>query len=335
MVAHEDRVMAERKKQFPDRIREKSTIVVVGGVNVDICASPKKVLIAQDSNPGVVTISFGGVGRNIAHNLRLLDQPVRLITVFSGDIHATGIRANCRELDIDVSASLTVVDASTSSYVFITDEHGEMQLAVADMEIYKHMTPAFIADKLDVINQARLCVVDTNIPKETLEFLAESVTVPLFVDPVSITKMDKLQNILGRIHTFKPNKLEAEHLTGIPITDEHSLRLAAERLLDTGIKRVYITLGSDGVFCADWEQKRLLPCFPSKMRNATGGGDAFMAGLAFAYTMGMPLEESAQIALAASAICIEGEQTVNDRLSKIELYNRAGLFYPEDEAERK
>ncbi len=323
------------KEQIFSRNRKEDAIVVVGGVNVDICASPKKALIARDSNPGVVTISLGGVGRNIAHNLRLLDQPVRLITVFSDDMHTAGILDNCRELNIDVSDSLTVAGALSSSYVYITDKQGEMQLAVADMEIYKHMTPEFIAGKLDVINQARLCVVDTNIPKETLEFLAEHITAPLFADPVSVTKMEKLQNILGRIHTFKPNKLEAGHLTGIPITDEHSLNLAAEKLLDRGIKRVYITLGSGGVFCADRERKCQLPCFSAKIRNTTGGGDAFMAGLAFAYMMGMSLEKSAQIALAAGAICIEGEQTVNDGLSKRALYHRAGLPYPEDEAERK
>ena len=195
-------------------IRGEDDIIVVGGVNMDICGTPKKALIAKDSNPGTVSMSLGGVGRNIAHNLRLLEQPVRLITAFGDDINAAKIQNSCLDLGIDISDSLVVSGASTSSYVFITDEDGEMQLAVADMEIYSHMTPEFIAGKLDVINRAHLCVVDTNIPKETLEFLAERVTVPLFVDPVSTTKMYKLQKILGQIHTFKPNRLEAECLTG-------------------------------------------------------------------------------------------------------------------------
>lgn len=312
-------------------IRGEDDIIVVGGVNMDICGTPKKALIAKDSNPGTVSMSLGGVGRNIAHNLRLLEQPVRLITAFGDDINAAKIQNSCLDLGIDISDSLVVSGASTSSYVFITDEDGEMQLAVADMEIYSHMTPEFIAGKLDVINRAHLCVVDTNIPKETLEFLAERVTVPLFVDPVSTTKMYKLQKILGQIHTFKPNRLEAECLTGIRITDESSLKLAAGLLLNMGIERVFISLGGDGVFCADREHNRLLPCLPSRIRNATGGGDSFMAGLAFAYRMGMSLEESAQVALAAGAICIEGEDTINDELSRRELYDRAGLPFPEDE----
>ena len=118
---------------------------------------------------------------------------------------------------------------------------------------------------------------------------------------------------------------------GIRITDESSLKLAAGLLLNMGIERVFISLGGDGVFCADREHNRLLPCLPSRIRNATGGGDSFMAGLAFAYRMGMSLEESAQVALAAGAICIEGEDTINDELSRRELYDRAGLPFPEDE----
>lgn len=312
-------------------IREEDDIAVVGGVNMDICGTPKRPLIPADSNPGSVTMSLGGVGRNIAHNLRLLEQPVRLITAFGDDINAAKIQNSCLDLGIDISDSLIVAGAATSSYVFITDEKGEMQLAVADMDIYSHMTPEFIAGKLDVINRASLCVADTNIPKETLEFLAERITVPLFIDPVSTTKMHKLQKILGKIHTFKPNRLEAELLTGIQITDESSLKLAAGLLLNAGIKRVFISLGADGVFCAERGHNLLLPCFPSRAVNTTGGGDCFMAGLAYAYKRGLSLEDSARIALAAGAICIEGENTINEELSEHELYDRAGLPFPDED----
>ena len=312
-------------------IREEDDIVVVGGVNMDICGTPAQTLIPADSNPGRVTMSLGGVGRNIAHNLRLLSQPVRLITAFGDDLNAAKIQNSCLDLGIDVSDSLVVPGAATSSYLFITDENGEMQLAVSDMEIYSHLTPEFLSGKLDIINRAGLCVVDTNIPQETIEFLAERATVPLFVDPVSTTKMHKLQNILSRIHTFKPNRLEAELLTGIHITDESSLKLAAGLLLNAGIKRVFISLGDKGVFAADRSANVLLPAIPTQVRNTTGGGDCFMAGLAYAYKRGLTLAESAQIALAAGSICSEGDHTINEELSEHSLYERAGMRFPDDD----
>ena len=47
-------------------------VTVVGGVNMDIGGHPAAPLVMQDSNPGTVGMSLGGVGRNIAHNLSLL-----------------------------------------------------------------------------------------------------------------------------------------------------------------------------------------------------------------------------------------------------------------------
>ena len=49
-------------------------VCVVGAVNLDICGRPSRKLIFRDSNPGTVTLTPGGVGRNIAHDLRLLEH---------------------------------------------------------------------------------------------------------------------------------------------------------------------------------------------------------------------------------------------------------------------
>ena len=62
-------------------LREAPYIVVVGGVNMDIGAVSAAPLVARDSNPGRVTTSLGGVGRNIAHNLCLLGEQVSMVTV--------------------------------------------------------------------------------------------------------------------------------------------------------------------------------------------------------------------------------------------------------------
>ena len=58
--------------------------VVCGGVNIDIGAHSFAPLRAKDSNPGKVELSLGGVGRNIAHNMRLLGVP----TICSKDSEA-------------------------------------------------------------------------------------------------------------------------------------------------------------------------------------------------------------------------------------------------------
>ena len=99
------------------------------------------------------------------------------------------------------------------------------------------------------------------------------------------------------------------------ITDDASLRLAASRLLETGLHRVFISLGTQGVFAADQKEMLMQPCIPAQMRNATGAGDAFMAALAWAYLEGTALAETARAAAAAAAIAIEGEETINPAMS--------------------
>ena len=48
----------------PDRY-----VVVIGGMNMDICGRPTSTVVDRDSNPGVVSMSAGGVGQNIAQNM--------------------------------------------------------------------------------------------------------------------------------------------------------------------------------------------------------------------------------------------------------------------------
>ena len=99
--------------------------VVVGGVNMDIGGVSAAPLVSADSNPGVVRISLGGVGRNIAHNMALLGVDTRLLTAFGDDAHAQRIAASCGELGIDISRALQVPGERTSTYLFIADEGGE------------------------------------------------------------------------------------------------------------------------------------------------------------------------------------------------------------------
>lgn len=288
---------------------------VVGGVNIDICGKPFGPLVPRDSNPGMVRASLGGVGRNIAHNMALLGLKVELLTALGRDGNAQLIESSCRGLGIGLDHALRVEEGATSTYLVITDHQGEMELAVSDMAIYDHLTPDYIETKLDVLDRAALVVVDTNIPAETLAFLAHRCKAPLFADPVSTAKATKLRPLLGTLHTLKANRLEAALLSGVDITDDVSLEKAARALLDTGLKRAFISLGPDGVLCAQAGALRRLSAIPGVMRNATGCGDAFMAALAWSFLEGYGLDRTARAGLAAAAIALAGEETINPSLS--------------------
>ena len=224
-------------------------IAVVGGMNVDIGGRPARRLVLKDSNPGRVSIRPGGVGRNIAHDLRLLGMEVRMLSAVGDDEHGELLLRSCAACGIDTSLCLRAEGESSSTYLYITDEHGDMQLAVADMDVTARITPAVIAARLDALNAARAVVVDANLEAETLEYLAAHVTAPLCADPVSTGKAGRMRRILPRLAFIKPNALEAETLTG-----EAEPEKAARALLAAGVRRVFLSLGAQGMLAAEGEK---------------------------------------------------------------------------------
>ena len=303
-------------------LRSGTYATVVGGVNIDIGGRSHGALVAADSNPGCVTTALGGVGRNIAHNLCLLGTEVRMLTAYGDDLYGHRIAASCSELGIDLSDALRVSGENTSTYLYIADEQGEMALAISDMGICDRITPAYLAEHLNQLNNAQVVVADCNIPEESLWYLAENCQCPLFVDPVSTLKAEKLRPILHRIHTLKPNRLEAELLSGVPIRNKDDVAKAADVLLGKGVHRLFISMGGDGIYAATETQQLWLPNIPGRMVNTTGCGDAVTAALVWAYLEGMDLEETTRAALAAGSIAMESQETINPLMSEEALRQR-------------
>ena len=304
-------------------MKTKPYIAVAGGVNIDVGARSAQKLRMKDSNPGCVRTSFGGVGRNIAHNLSLLGVDVELLTALGGDDYARAVTASCEALGVGVGHALRVPEGHTSTYVYVNDEGGDMALAVSDMAICDRLTPDYFLSELDVLNGAALVVADTNLPQASLACLAERLTVPLFVDPVSVTKAEKLTGLLPRIHTLKPNALEAELLSGVPVVDRNSARRAARRLIDLGVKRVFLSLGKEGFLAAAEDETVWEPAPEAKLVSTTGAGDALMAAIAWCWLRGENLSRTAALGAAAAAVTIECEDTINPALSAEAVLKRA------------
>lgn len=306
-------------------LRTGAYAVVVGGVNVDIGGRAAAKLVDADSNPGTVTVSLGGVGRNIAHNLSLMGVDVKMLTAYGDDLYGQRIASSCGELGIDIGHALRVSGAATSTYLYIADEAGEMALALSDMEVCKKITPAYLAANLSMLQNAQVVVADANIPAESLAWLAENCRAPLFCDPVSTAKATKLLPILHRIHTLKPNLLEAELLSGVKVQTEADVEKAARVLLEKGVRRVFISMGAKGIYAATAEEQMWLSNLPGNMVNTTGCGDALMAALVWAYLEDADLKHTALAGLAAGAVAMESAETINPAMSAVALKERMKL----------
>ncbi len=287
-------------------------ISVIGGMNMDIGGSAGGTLRLRDSNPGRVTMRPGGVGRNIAHDLRLLGAEVSLLSAVGDDPNGRALLESCEALGLDVSMTLVRPRERSSTYLYVNDEGGDMLLAVSDMDIVDRITPAALEPWLDRLNGCDAVVLDANLSEAALEFLAEKLAVPLYADPVSTAKAPKLRRVLGRLAALKPNLLEAQCLTG-----EREPEAAARALLGAGVQRVFLSLGAEGMLAAEGERMLRLPCVKAEVVNTTGAGDAAMAALVWSGTQGFDLERSARAALLAGAVTCECLEANNPRLGEI------------------
>lgn len=300
-------------KKNIDKIR--SYITVVGGANVDIVGLPYSSLIMGDSNPGKTYVSLGGVGRNIAENLARLNIETKLITVLGDDAYGKYILEESLKVGLDMSNSLIIQEKDTSTYLCILNKNGDLKVAISSMDIFTNLNVPFIQSKKDIIQNSKLCVIDTNIPEEVLKYIVKNLKTDYFLDPVSTTKAKKVKDIIGYFHTIKPNKIEAEILSGITINSKIDLKRVSYYFLNKGVKRVFISLGEQGVYYYDGEiEKHVFPPTVS-VKNATGAGDAFLAGIAYSYYNNFSVDETISFAIGASVITLEDKNTINRDIS--------------------
>ena len=308
------------------RLRAETPVFVIGAVNMDLAGTPINPLREGDSNPGRITLPPGGVGRNIAENLSLLGRKVSLITIMGEDSYAGLIREHCLRAGIDLQYSFTEPKESTSAYLCINGQDGDLNVAVSDMSICDRLTPDKLEPLLPVLNHGSMVIADANLPEETLAWLAEHITVPMAADPVSVSKAARLRPLLSRLTLLKPNVPEAELLTGMTISGDADLPKAADAMHRLGVQRVYISLGGRGVWADDARDGGvLLPCIPGPVVNSSGCGDAFVAAAADAYLSGMDTMQAADRGLAASAICAEDSAAVSPKLSNKAIDLKLGL----------
>lgn len=293
----------------------KNHVTIVGAVNVDITGTPYDNLNYNDSNPGYVKNTLGGVGRNIAENLARMNTNVQLLTVLGDDFYAEEIKADCLANNIGLEYTKVFKDSRTSLYLCINDDEGEMRLALSDMDLYENITIEFLEERLDFINASLACVIDTNIPKESIKYLIDNVNVPIFVDTVSVKKTEKIEGLLHNIYSLKPNIYEAEVLSGISIENIDDVKKAANIIAGKGVKRLFITMGKDGVYYKDDRLEGILPSLSLDIVNTTGAGDSFFAAIIWSYLNDYDALESAKMGLAASYICLQSEDTVSKEMS--------------------
>lgn len=300
-----------------------SDITIIGGINIDIEGKPFESLKYEDSNPGRISLSYGGVGRNITENVARMGGDAAMLSVIGGDYMGLGAKEHLESLGVDVSHVNVNEGEGTAIYLSILNDNNDMELGVCDMEIINTITPEFLEKNMDFLKQSGVVAMDGNLSEETLNYATEALAgIPMFFDPVSSPKAVKVKDTLGRFTCIKPNIMEAEVLSGMKIENEADLKKAGAWFIEQGVEKLFITLNKDGVYYKDKDEEGFLRPGSVTIKSATGAGDSFSAAILMGMVNGMSIKEIAKHGMAAAAITMESSSAVNKNICKEEIKRR-------------
>lgn len=300
-------------------LAEQRYAVIIGGANMDICGTAYAPLRPGDSNPGSIQCSPGGAARNIAENLGRLGVTCYLISLVGDDLYGKSLLEITQRAGVDIRACQIMPQTSTSTYLSLHGPDGDMTLAMNDMESLTKLTPDYLLGHRELLRHAGVIIIDANLAPETLAWLfTHYANLPLFVDPVSAFKAERLRPWLQHIHTLKPNHIEASTLSGIPLTGPDDAPTVATWFHEQGIQRVVLSLAAHGLYYSEREgEAGWRPPPKVNVINTTGAGDALMAGLAYRWLADDSFADSLHFALGCAALTLMSSSTNNTMLSPL------------------
>ncbi|MFA6801515.1 MAG: carbohydrate kinase family protein [Acholeplasmataceae bacterium] len=287
-------------------------VIVVGGAVIDIFAKPKDRFIMRDSNPGYLIKSLGGVARNIAENLARLEVDTTLVTALGKDEGKKLIMQNAQEVMLKLSI---IPVAQTPTYISILDDQNDMVAAIADMDEIELISKEDIKKRDSIFQNADYVILDTNLKKETIEYILKTYQKEIYVDAISCQKAEKLMPYLRYIQGLKLNLLEAKHLSE---NDSDDIEQIAKFFISRGVKEVYITMGKEGSFFMSKTQTLKTTSQGVDILNTAGAGDAYFAGMIYAKVNQF---DPIVYAHRAALLTLQSEKAVSDLMNIKNLEN--------------
>ncbi len=287
-------------------------ITVFGAANVDITGFPDNPLVYNDANIGSMKTTAGGVGRNIAENLKHLDFEVELISIFGDDPLSDFLIKDCQKKDLTIQRSLFLKNRAASTFLAILDHQNDLAVGISAMQLYDEIDANLFVANLPEKIDSEYIVLETNLSEEILQQIVHKYSGKKFVlDTVSGKKALRATSVLKHLHILKTNLLEAETMSGIKVQSDNDLKNLVTYFLAKGVTKVFITLGKKGVIYGTHNLIKKQSPVKAKIVNTIGAGDAFVAGLIYADAQQKSLDEMATYGMRMAALTVSHSEAVN------------------------
>lgn len=287
-------------------------IVVVGNVFVDIKGFPDNKYIPAGRNAGSVEIVHGGVGRNVAEDIANVELRPRFVSMVDDTAQGEEVLRKLRRHKVDTRFVARVPDGM-GIWLAVFDASGDLVSAISkrpEMEAMVHMLDEH-GD--EIFADADSIVIEIDVDKEIVKRVfqyAEKYHKRVYAVVANMSIASQRRDFLQSTDCFVCNAQEAGILFAADYEGWEPERLCedlAERVVSARFPSVIVTMGGQGTVYADMQGNRgFCPATPVRVRDTTGAGDAFCAGVAIGLTYGKSMPEAVDIGsrLAASVITL-------------------------------
>jgi ribokinase len=280
-------------------------ITVVGSSNTDMVIKTSKLPAPGETIlGGVFFMNPGGKGANQAVAAARLGGKVSFIAKTGDDVFGKQARQIFEGENINTDYLMMDTGHPSGVALITVDAKGENCIVVAPGS-NSYLSKEDIELAREQIIRSEIVLLQLEIPLETVAYtanIAYDAGKKVILNPAPATQIS--DEILSRLYMITPNEIEAELISGIPVTDIESAKLAAQHLFDRGVKVVIITLGSKGALLFTREKTKLIPSPKVDALDTTAAGDVFNGAIAVAISEGSELEEAVEFACKAAAISV-------------------------------
>ena len=287
-------------------------IVVIGAVFVDVKGFPEDNYIPTGRNAGRVEFVHGGVGRNVAEDIANVELRPRFVSLVDDNAEGEAVLKKLRNHKVNTDYVLSVPDGM-GMWLAVFDNSGDLAGSIS-----KRPDPSALVQLLEekgdeIFADADSIVVEIDLDKEVVKQVfkyAEKYHKKVYAVVANMSIASQRRDFLQSTDCFVCNVLEAGILF---VTDfsqlspEELCEELSQRVISARIPAVVVTLGSKGSVYADMQgNKGVCPAETVQVRDTTGAGDAFCAGVAMGLTYGKTMPEALEIGtrLAASVITV-------------------------------
>ena len=300
-------------------------IVVVGAVFVDVKGFPEDQYIPTGRNAGKVEIVHGGVGRNVAEDIANIELRPTFVSLVDDTAEGEEVINKLRNHKVNTDYIRRVKDGM-GMWLAVFDNMGDIAGSIS-----KRPDLGPICEMLDekgdeIFRNADSIIMEIDIDKEIVKRVfryAEKYHKPVYAVVANMSIATQRRDFLQSIDCFVCNQQEAGILFVSDFSDMSPEELCddlSRRVISAQIPSMVVTMGSRGAVYADMHgDKGVYPAQKVNVRDTTGAGDAFCAGVAIGLTYKKSMREAVEIGTRLAASVITTSENVCPRFRPREL----------------